>query len=180
MIKHTGMAESVDALGSNPSEATRGGSSPPPGTHTCLQCGKEQPVTEFSPLSQKNPAPRSECKTCARERSKAYRRKNLEMVREKERARRKARERRKEDARLDRVDGPCDPYAQERIDGAPFQAGIDGMFAKGGSYKSIANGTGVHERTLRRAHREQRRVSLSVVDRVLLGNGVMLWEVYDD
>jgi len=113
---------------------------------------------------------------------KEWRKQNVERNRE---IQRRSQERKKELRRQGggsrglNADGPFDPNAHERIDGKPFQAWIDGQLAKGKSYEVLCVGSGVSPRSLRRTHQEQRNVSLSVVDRVLMANGAMLWELYD-
>lgn len=184
MLKHAGLAKS---LGNAPDSNSGGalplaGSSPAPGTHYCKKCEKHKPITEFSVKSRHDPTPRSECGSCSSLRMKEWRKQNRERDKETQRrSQARKRERRKQagGSRGLKADGPFDPNAHERIDGGPFQAWVDGQLAKGRSYEVLALGSGVSPRSLRRTHQEQRNVSLSVVDRVLMANGAMLWELYD-
>ena len=153
-----------------------------PGTHYCTKCETHKPIDAFSAKSKDNPEPRNECGSCSSLRMKEWRKKNRERDRETQRrSQARKRERRKQagGSRGLKADGPFDPNAHERIDGKPFQLWVDGQLAKGKSYEVLTAGSGVSPRSLRRAHQEQRNVSLSVVDRVLMANGAMLWELYD-
>lgn len=151
-----------------------------PGTKTCTKCQRDLPLDSFPPNSARDPSPRPQCRECAAARSREYRRKNRDAVREKEKARNALRKLSRADARVAQIDGPFRETAHERIDAGPFQEWVGGRLARGESYEVLALGSGVSPRSLRRAHREQVQVSLSLVDRVLMANDCMLWEVYDD
>lgn len=85
MLRHTGMAEQVDAADSKSVALGREGSTPSPGTKTCSRCQKTQPVTRFSKRRTRKDgsvAYQSTCKMCQSDYFKEYRLRNADRLRE--------------------------------------------------------------------------------------------------
>ena len=148
----------------------------------CPNCGKTKPWVDYSPRAYNEDGSvrslQGWCRECQlgrpgrSEYHRGWRQRNAERERERDRYKRR---RQAEARRLDRV-----PQAGRRLPVGPFRAWLAAAIREHGTVDVVAALTGIDERSITRAAREQQNVTERLADQCFTRTGYHLNDFYGD